>query len=161
MLVIGLIVQVAAVLLDLVDAELGRVDRLDAQVEVLNTAIDLAMLLAVGALHPQLLHISALDDMVPVVALLVGLRAAEPGGLIKRAFWHEELDFIPERLGLGRHPPEGLLKALKRAARLIGKRVDNGLHGLARIAKVVGEHMLSLLAKGGRRGRRSSPEQDR
>ena len=51
MLVLFLVIQVATVLLDLVNAQRARVDRLDPQVVVLKSAIELAFLIALGILE--------------------------------------------------------------------------------------------------------------
>src|SRR4051812_47695121 len=100
MLVVGLVVQIAAVLLDGVDAELGGIDRLHAEVVILETAIDLTVAVAAGAAYPQVLQVLALNDMIPVVATTVGLRLAEPGGVVEGALGDEQLDLIPQGLGL-------------------------------------------------------------
>lgn len=156
MLVVLLVIKVTAVLLDLVDAELRRIDRLDAQVEVIELAANLTMPFAIGALDPQLLDISALDDVVPVLAALSSLGLAEPGGLIEGILRNKQLDLVPKGLGLGVHAIEGLLKAFEGSVR---ERVGDGLNGVMGLVKVVGKDMLGLVLKRGGRGGRGSPEE--
>ena len=155
-LIVLFVIKVAAVLLDLVDAKLGRIDRLDAQVEVVELAANLTMLLAVGALHPNLLDIGALDDVVPVLAALSSLGLAEPGRLIEGILRNEELDLVPKGLGLRVHAIEGLLEALKSGVR---ERVGDGLDGVMGLVEVVRQDMLGLvLERSCRRGRRGPEE---
>ena len=156
MLIVGLVIKVAAVLLDLVDAELGRIDRLHAQVEVIELAANLAMLFAIGSLDPQLLDIGALDDVVPVLTALSSLGLAEPGGLIEGTLGDEKLDLVPKGLGLRVHAIKGLFKALEGGVR---ERVGDGLDGVMGLVEVIGKDLLSLvLERSCRRGRRSPEE---
>lgn len=114
MLVVLLIIEVSAVLLDLVDAESGGVDLLGAEVEVLEVTANLAVLLAI-LLNPHALDIGALDDVVP---LLIGLAVVRfglggLGGLLERldGLGGEESDLVPDGLGLGSHLAELVLES--------------------------------------------------
>ena len=156
MLVVLLVIKITTVLLDLVDAELGRIDRLDAQVEVIELAANFAMLFAVGSLDPQLLDIGALDDVIPVLAALSSLGLAEPGGLIEGILGNKKLDFIPKGLRLVIHAIEGLLEALEGGVR---ERVGDGLDGVMGLVEVIGKDLLGLVLERSCRHGRGSPEE--
>jgi len=103
---------------------------------------------AVGVLHPQLLHLLALDDVVPVVAATMGLRLSEPARGIKGTLWDEQLDLIPQRLGLGVETIEGLFERLARASEGLSKRP----HGLVGAVEAIRQHFLSVLLERRSRG---------
>jgi hypothetical protein len=155
-LVVGLVVQIPAVLLDGVDAELGRVNRLDAEIEVIQASINLAVVVAAGVLHPQLLHLLAFDDMIPVVAATVGLRLGEPSGVVEGPLGDEQPDFVPQSLGLRVHALEGLLEGLMGACECLGEWP----HGIVSAIDAARQHMLSLLLEAGRRSSRRSAQKD-
>lgn len=156
MLIVGLVIEITAVLLDLVDAELGRIDRLDAQVVGIELAANFTVLLAVGALHPKVLDIGALDDVVPVLTALSSLGLAEPSRLVKGVLGNEKLDLVPKGLCLIVHTIEGLLEALKSAVR---ERVGDRLDGVMGLLEIVSQDMLGLvLERSSRRGRGSAEE---
>lgn len=106
MLVVLLVIEVTAVLLDLVYAESGGVDLLGAQVEVLERTPNLAVLLAI-LLNPHALKVSALDDVIPVLISLaaVGLGLGGNGVLLEGldSVGSEESDFVPDGLGFRGH----------------------------------------------------------
>jgi len=114
-LVLLVVVKVAAVLLDLVDAENAGVDLLDPQVELLELAIDLALLLALGVLNPDTLDVGALDDVVPLAVVLagVGLGCREESGFVEALRVHG-CHLVPCRFGLASERLEALLKVVER-----------------------------------------------
>jgi len=137
MLVLLVVVKVAAVLLDLVHAEHAGVDLLDAQVELLELAVDLALLLAVGVLDPDALHVGALDDVVPLAVVLahVWLGAGEEGRFFETLREHQG-DLVPGGAGLAGERLEALLEVLQRLVPRI----------LLELAEAVGEFEHLLLA---------------
>src|SRR5690242_439322 len=112
-LVLLIIIEVTAVLLDLVDAKNARVDMLRTQTVVLKLAVDLALLLAVLVLDPDALNVGTLDNVVPlgVVLASVRLRIGEEGGLL-HLFWEHHSDLIPDGACLAGERFEVLLKVL-------------------------------------------------
>lgn len=66
MLVLVVIVKITTVLLDLVDAELRRVNLLGTQAEVVQLAANLAATLSIGTFNPERLHIGAVHDVIPL-----------------------------------------------------------------------------------------------
>ena len=114
MLVLLVVIEIATVLLDLVDAQRGRIDLLDAQVVVLELAVDLALLLAIGILDPDTLDVGTLDDVVPLVIRLarVRLRGGEEGGLLKRLGEHEGY-LVPDAAGLAGERLQRLLEVVQ------------------------------------------------
>ena len=115
MLVLVVVVQVAAVLLDRVDAEHAGVDLLDTQVVVLKLAVNLALLLALGILDPDALDVGALDDMVPLAVVLAGvwLGLGEESGLLEALGEHHG-DLVPDGTGLAGKRLEALLEVVQR-----------------------------------------------
>lgn len=139
MLVIGLIVQIATVLLDGVDAKLGRIDGLGSQVVGLKITADHSMALRLGrGLGPEVLDLSALGDEVPfgvrLAGVLLGLRQGWEGVESVR---DKEGDLVKDGLGLSGHGAEGSLVVLD----LIGPRRGDILSFPCNAV----EHMLSIL----------------
>lgn len=151
-LVIGLVIQVTAVLLHLVDAKLGWVNSLDTEVEIGKLAIHLAVVFTALALNPELLDIGALDDVVPVVTATGGLGLGEPVGVVEGTFWHEELDLVPEGLDLGGHAMEGLLNVGDGLASSVNELFGERLHASLGPFVAARENMLCLLLERSRRG---------
>ncbi len=73
MLVLLIVIQVSAVLLDVVNAKHAGVNLLRPQAVVLQLAVDLSLLLTVGVLNPDALDVSTLDDMIPLAVMLAGM----------------------------------------------------------------------------------------
>lgn len=67
MLVLFIIIQVPAVLLDTVDAEFGGVHLLSAHTVALEFALDFTLLLAIRILDPNTLYVSTSNDVVPLL----------------------------------------------------------------------------------------------
>lgn len=115
MLVLLLVVEVAAVLDDIVDLELGRVDLLGTEVVVLESATNLAVLLAIG-LGPESLNVSTLEDVVPVgVGSAVGLLGLGAYDLLLKSrdsLGGKRGNLIPDSLGLTSELAKELLKRL-------------------------------------------------
>ena len=102
MLVLLLSIQVATVLLDSINAELGRVDRLGTKVVSLEGAVDLGLGVVI---EPKVMNLSTLDDVIP---LMVGMSGSGLWGGAHRlllesldGIGHEERDLVPDSLGLG------------------------------------------------------------
>lgn len=123
MLIIGLIIQVTTVLLDGINAELGRVDLLSSQVVVLKLAVNSTLLLAISILNPDALDISAFDDVIPDIVRFadMGLRGREEVGLA-HGLGEEHGNLIPDSLRLSGHALERVGHRLQ--WRLVG--VNNG-----------------------------------
>lgn len=65
-LVLFVVIEVPAILLYLVDAELGRINLFGAKTEVIKLASDLAVRLALFVLDPDILNIGAVYDVIPL-----------------------------------------------------------------------------------------------
>lgn len=105
MLVVGLIIQITAVLLDGVDTKLGGVDGLGAQVVGLEVATDNpAAFLLGGGLSPESLDVSTLGDEVPrrvrLARVLLGLDQRRKS---VKGIGDEQRDLVPESLGVRGH----------------------------------------------------------
>jgi hypothetical protein len=113
-LVLLVVVEVAAVLLDLVDAEHAGVDLLDPQVELLELAVDLALLLALRVLDPDALDVGALDNVIPLAIMLARVRLGrrEEGGLVEALGVHHG-HLVPGGAGLAGQRLEALLEVVE------------------------------------------------
>lgn len=110
--VVGLVIQITAVLLDGIDAELGRVDGLGTQVVGLQIAAnDAAALLLSGSFGPESLDVGTLCDKIP-------RRIRLPSVLLGLDQWRESVegvgcengDFIPHSPGIiGHLAKDGLI----------------------------------------------------
>jgi hypothetical protein len=101
-LVFLLIVKITTVLLDLVNAELCRVDLLGTEIEVVEFSANLTMLLAI-LLDPEGLDISTLDDVIPVgIGPTVGLLGLGQDLLLEslNSVGGKKSDLVPDSLGL-------------------------------------------------------------
>lgn len=109
------IVEIATVLLDLVDAEVAGVDLLGSQAVVLELAFDLSFLLALSVLNPDALDVGTFHDVVPLVVVLAGVRLGqrEEAGLVHGLGEHES-DLIPDLAGLAGQGLERLLQVVQR-----------------------------------------------
>ena len=114
-LVLFLVIKITAVLLHLVDTQHAGVNRLHTQVVVLELAINLALLLALGVLDPDALDVGALDDVVPFLILAAGVWLGQPeeGSLVK-GLWEHECYLVPDAASLAGERLERLLKVLER-----------------------------------------------
>lgn len=114
MLVISLVIQIAGVLLDGIDAKLGWVDGLGAQVVGLEVPANHPMALSVGGvLGPQGLDVGALGDKVPLgVRLALMLLWLCQGRECVEGVWNEHLDLVPQGLGFRGHGAEDGLVVL-------------------------------------------------
>jgi hypothetical protein len=100
-LIVGFIVKISAVLLDLVDAKLRRINLLCPQVVFFKRASNLAELLARSGLDLESLHVGALDDMVPLrIRLALVLLGRDAEGEPLECVGHDELDLVPKRLDI-------------------------------------------------------------
>jgi hypothetical protein len=143
MLIIGLVIQITAVLLDLVDAQDRRINLLGTQIVRLEGAINLAMADTIS-LYPNALYVGALNNVVPFTVrfALVGFGVGDDVlGLLHEA-GDQKAHLAPEALSVGGHLSERLLKGLECV--LCG--FDNRLDGILDAA----EHMLLLLGDGNR-----------
>lgn len=115
MLIVLIVIEVAAVLLDLIHTERGGINGLGAQAVSLKLALDLALLLTVGILDPDGLNVGTLQNVVPLAVVLTGvrLRRGEEVGLVEGVREHQG-HLIPELLGFAGQRLEGILKVVKR-----------------------------------------------
>ena len=113
MLVVLVIVEVATVLLDLVDTEVAGVDLLGSQAVVVELAVDLSLLLALSILDPDALDIGTTHDVVPLVVVLARVRLGqrEEAGLV-HCFGEHEGDLIPDLASLAGQGLERLLQVV-------------------------------------------------
>jgi len=132
-LVILLIVKVTAVLLDLVNIEMAGVNLLGSQAVVLELALNLSLLLALGVLDPDALDVGTLHDMVPLVVMLagVGLGQREEAGLV-HGFGEHEGDLIPNLASLAGQGLERLLQVVQRLRPRLRSLLGGLEDGLAR-----------------------------
>lgn len=126
MLVVLFVVEVATVLLDLVDAQTRGVHSLDTEVVGLQAVVGLG---AASSCDKRLGDISALDDVVPVVVRPAGvlLGVGEESRLLK-SIGNHELDLLPQSLGINSQALDGLLESSERADGSSG--IVAGAHGL-------------------------------
>lgn len=146
-LIILVVVKITAILLDLVDAELGWVHGFGPQVVGLEVTTNLTVAVAIGILHPRTLDISTLDDVVPSVVrfAVVLLGAGEVGGLLSEV-GDQKRDLVPQGLGLCGHAAEDILEVLQR----LGPRLGDWLGRVEAVSEFT-ENLLSLLLKAGGR----------
>lgn len=151
MLVVVVVVEVAAVLLHLVHAELRGVHILDAQVKVVELAADLAARLAVLTLDPQPLYVGAANNVVPLIVgdarVLLGLEVAEVllEGLDSSR--HQQGEVVPGSLCLSVHVAKGVGEGLGPCLEAVEMDAVGVDEGLRRVSVGV-EHLLVLEADG-------------
>lgn len=115
MLVVLVVIEVATVLLDLVNTEVTGIDLLGSQAVVLELAIDVSFLLTLGVFNPDALDVSTLHDVVPFVVMLARVRLGqrEEAGLVHCLGEHKG-DLIPDLASLASQGLEGLLQVVQR-----------------------------------------------
>lgn len=140
MLVILLVVEVATVLLHLVDAQDGRVNLLGAKVERLEVAIDLALFLALAVGDPDVLNRLAGCPEVPLVVGLphVRLGQAEVGGLAHLLGEHHG-NLVPDGASVVGEVIEVMFKVFERLGpeALVGGRLDSLLDGFGSLERLL------------------------
>ena len=131
-LVLLVVVEVTAVLLDLVDAQDRRVNLLGAKVERLEVAVDITLLLTLAVGDPDVLDRLAGCPEVPLrVGLpLVSLGQAEVSGLAHLLREHHG-DLVPDGASVFGEMLEIMLEVLQRLGpeALVGGGVESLLDG--------------------------------
>lgn len=142
-LVVSFIIQITTVLLDSVDAKLGRVNSLCAQVVGLQIATDHAAALLVGrGLGPERLDVSTGSDVIPLRVrppdMLCGLDEGRDG--IESA-GGEHFDLVKESLGVGGHLAKSGLVLLD----LVGPGCSSLVNDMADLIGSTAQDLLSIL----------------
>lgn len=131
-LILILVIEVTAELLDGVDTKLGRVDGLGAKVVGLDEVVEVTLGL-VGS--PHVMNLLALDDVIPlgIGSSGGGLRGSAEGLLLERldGIGHQKGDLVPEALGLGSDLAEEVLERLHPGLGDRASRADDGLLGIS------------------------------
>jgi hypothetical protein len=115
MLIILVVIKITRVLLDTrVDTEGTGVGLLDTEIICLQLAINLTLLLTVGASHPDALDIGATDDVVPVGVGPTGVLLGQgEHRVVVHGIREEVRDLIPKLTSLIREGLQLILEDLK------------------------------------------------
>jgi hypothetical protein len=148
-LILLVVIQITGILLDSVDSEHAWVDLLGPQAVRGQVAVNLAMLVAVSALNPHALDVSAASNGIPLVVglLAVWLWHAEEVGSVKSIGEHHR-DVVPDLTSFLRQAIEGLCKVGEGLGDFLEQRVLSW-----RFWSVERSHGL-LQRSNGRQGRR-------
>jgi hypothetical protein len=121
MLIFLLVIKVSRVLLDLVHTECAGIYGFGPKIVVLELAINLPFLFALGVGGPNVLDVLATHDMVPLMVgpARMGLGLREEVCLVK-GLWKHHGDFIPDLPSFRGEPAESFLQVLERVGPALG-----------------------------------------